>query len=486
CMLPAKRINPQQRLLRDMFSGYDHDALSYNVDPDNPESLNKTGVSVKFGAKLVRIIGVNERGNTMQTEWWVQQHWVNKDMSWNVSQYGGVEVVYVSPGRIWTPDILLYNRVRFVASAEENDRLAGGTEKYKTHIKIVHNGAHSWYSPAMFKSTCNINTRFFPFDDQKCLLEFGSWAFDASQVDLTVDKSNTGIKDAIYQANTEWELLDFKFGVEAVTYLGFPHPYPKVVLEVHLRRRYYYYLVNLVVPCSLIAVMVLLSFVLPPEAGERISLGITVLMAMAIFQELTSEKLPVESTHTPLLAQYYSSAIAEIGLALLATSIILNFHYRKTRMPTCLRTIIFSYLGPIVRLRNKAQKFAPSSSKLNSNCSTGNCELKTLKLLQNESMTNDAINTDCDINHLRETSILDDRETTDDHGHDGSYDPQVIEANSIEWQRAARILDRFVLLVAIIICLCTFGAIFIQAPRVRAGLFGTSIITLEQQRGLLR
>ncbi|KAK3748462.1 hypothetical protein QZH41_019110 [Actinostola sp. cb2023] len=73
----------------------------------------------------------------------------------------------------------------------------------------------------------------------------------------------------------------------------------------------------------------------------------------------------VQSGHcTHYSAQYYSSAIAEIGLALLATSIILNFHYRKTRMPTCLRTIIFSYLGPIVRLRNKAQKFAPSSSKL--------------------------------------------------------------------------------------------------------------------------
>lgn len=86
-----------------------------------------------------------------------------------------------------------------------------------------------------------------------------------------------------------------------VEYAGLPYPYPKVVLEVHLRRRYYYYLVNLVVPCSLIAVMVLLSFVLPPESGERVSLGITVLMAMAIFQELTSEKLPVESKFTPLL-----------------------------------------------------------------------------------------------------------------------------------------------------------------------------------------
>ena len=60
-------------------------------------------------------------------------------------------------------------------------------------------------------------------------------------------------------------------------------------------------MVNLVVPCSLIAVMVLLSFILPPESGERIGLGITVLMAMAIFQELTSAKLPADSQYIPLL-----------------------------------------------------------------------------------------------------------------------------------------------------------------------------------------
>lgn len=84
------------------------------------------------------------------------------------------------------------------------------------------------------------------------------------------------------------------------------HPYPSVILTLHLRRRYYFYMVNLVVPCSLIAVMVLLSFILPPESGERIGLGITVLMAMAIFQELTSNKLPADSQFIPLLGNTFS------------------------------------------------------------------------------------------------------------------------------------------------------------------------------------
>ncbi|XP_020910052.1 neuronal acetylcholine receptor subunit alpha-7 isoform X2 [Exaiptasia diaphana] len=105
----SKRRNPQQQLLQDMFENYDSDSLSYNAEASGVQN-STGGITVKFTAKLVRIIGVNERANTMQTEWWVQQHWSNKDLSWNASKYNGVEAVYVSPGRIWTPDILLYNR----------------------------------------------------------------------------------------------------------------------------------------------------------------------------------------------------------------------------------------------------------------------------------------------------------------------------------------------------------------------------------------
>ena len=70
-------------------------------------------------------------------------------------------------------------------------------------------------------------------------------------------------------------------------------------------------MVNLVVPCSLIGFMVLLSFVLPPESGERVGLGITVLMAMAIFQELTSNKLPVDS-NIPLLGELAKRTLTDI------------------------------------------------------------------------------------------------------------------------------------------------------------------------------
>ena len=40
-----------------------------------------------------------------------------------------------------------------------------------------------------------------------------------------------------------------------------------------IRRRTLYYFFNLIVPCVLIASMAVLGFTLPPDSGEKLSLG---------------------------------------------------------------------------------------------------------------------------------------------------------------------------------------------------------------------
>lgn len=53
-----------------------------------------------------------------------------------------------------------------------------------------------------------------------------------------------------------------------------PAPYIDVTFTIHIRRRTLYYGFNLIIPCVLISSMAMLSFTLPPDAGEKISLGI--------------------------------------------------------------------------------------------------------------------------------------------------------------------------------------------------------------------
>lgn len=36
--------------------------------------------------------------------------------------------------------------------------------------------------PAIFKSYCEIDVQWFPFDTQTCFMKFGSWTYNGKQV----------------------------------------------------------------------------------------------------------------------------------------------------------------------------------------------------------------------------------------------------------------------------------------------------------------
>ena len=38
------------------------------------------------------------------------QEWMDHNLKWNESDYGGVKDIRVLPKFVWTPDILMYNR----------------------------------------------------------------------------------------------------------------------------------------------------------------------------------------------------------------------------------------------------------------------------------------------------------------------------------------------------------------------------------------
>ena len=61
----------------------------------------------------------------------------------------------------------------------------------------------SWIPIGIYQSSCTIQIRWFPFDDQECPLKFGSWTYDATKINMTlgtVDKSG-------YSPSGEWDLV---------------------------------------------------------------------------------------------------------------------------------------------------------------------------------------------------------------------------------------------------------------------------------------
>lgn len=250
-----------------------------------------------------------------------------------------MEEIHVSPESVWVPDTLLYNNI------DEEERIGGGRTTYTTNVAVRYDGSNTWLNPAMFKSICGVDITNFPFDDQECLLKFGSWSFDMSKIDLTV--RNDTILNKYYIRNGEWKLLNISVKRNALKYQCCPHAFVDVSVRVRIRRESLDYILKLIIPCSLISSMIFLGFVLPPESGERIGLSITVLLAMTVFQQLSSELMP--SYGFPLLGQFYFAIMLEIGASLAVTTLILNFYHRnRRRMPKTMRKVILQWLGRIL------------------------------------------------------------------------------------------------------------------------------------------
>ena len=74
----------------------------------------------------------------------------------------------------------------FFLSADEDKNFGGNLDRLNTRAILNYNGEIKWLAPIIFKSQCPIDVTYFPFDTQHCRLKFGSWTYDTSRLNLSI------------------------------------------------------------------------------------------------------------------------------------------------------------------------------------------------------------------------------------------------------------------------------------------------------------
>lgn len=261
---------------------------------------------------------------------------------------------------------------------------SGGLEKYKTRVIIEHDGRNAWYSPASFRSTCNIDVTYFPFDEQTCTMKFGSWTFVVTDLDIEAETTPT-FSDK-YVKSAEWDLIKASKKRSVEFYECCTVPLADVTIEMVIRRKPLFYAFNLITPCMIMLSMILLGFFLPPESGERITLSITVLLAMAVFLQLVAETLPRNSETIPLLGKFYITIMAEISVSLMSTCWVLNIHHRNSgrsivKIPEWVEIFVLGWLANILCVRkpgvqNQESSLVEKQENDDVNCEDDNGEIQ--------------------------------------------------------------------------------------------------------------
>ncbi|KYM80416.1 Acetylcholine receptor subunit alpha-like 1 [Atta colombica] len=377
---PGASANPEaKRLYDDLLSNYNRLI--------RPVGNNSDRLTVKMGLRLSQLIDVNLKNQIMTTNVWVEQEWNDYKLKWNPDEYGGVDTLHVPSEHIWLPDIVLYNKldiahdianihdrgfhpprvfaVRVILRRDNvmhNVRLAkpqitaDGNYEVTIMTKAIlnHTGRVTWKPPAIYKSFCEINVEYFPFDEQTCFMKFGSWTYDGYTVDLqhllqTEDsnKIDVGIDLTDYYISVEWDIIKVPAVRNEAFYICCEEPYPDIVFYITLRRKTLFYTVNLIIPCVGISFLSVLVFYLPSDSGEKVSLSISILLSLTVFFLLLAEIIPPTSLTVPLLGKYLLFTMVMVTASVVVTIAVLNVNFRSPvthRMSKWVRIVFIQVL----------------------------------------------------------------------------------------------------------------------------------------------
>ncbi|KAM3873072.1 neuronal acetylcholine receptor subunit alpha-7-like [Diretmus argenteus] len=353
-LVQVSEQGPHQRyLLRELLRDYN--------PMERPVANDSQTLTVRLSFTLVQVMDVDEKSQVLTTNAWLQMQWYDHYLQWNQSEYPGVKNLRFTPDQVWTPDILLYNSAHDKFDAT-----------FKTNVLVNSSGFCEYLPPGIFISTCNVDVRWFPFDIQRCELKFGSWTFDGWLLDIQMKEADV----SGFIPNGEWDLLEVPGGRNEVFYDCCAEPYPDVTFVVTLRRRTLYYALNLLIPCVLLSSMTLLVFLLPASSGEKISLGITVLLSLTVFMLMVAEIMPATSDSVPLIGQYFASTMVIVGMSVVATVIVLQFHHHTPdtgQMPYWVRLVLLQWVPWFLRMKRPGEGTGSTLPH-----SQADCQSKTL------------------------------------------------------------------------------------------------------------
>lgn len=165
---------------------------------------------------------------------------------------------------------------------------------------VSNTGDIFWLPPAIYKSACAIEVQNFPFDQQNCTLKFRSWTYDHTEVDLILTSDFASRDD--FTPSGEWDIVSLPARKNEdpndITYLD-------ITYDFVIQRKPLFYTINLIIPCVLITSLAILVFYLPSDCGEKMTLCISVLLALTVFLLLISKIVPPTSLAVPLIGQSY-------------------------------------------------------------------------------------------------------------------------------------------------------------------------------------
>ena len=167
---------------------------------------------------------------------------------------------------------------------------------HKSNVVLYKSGGVLWIPPSIYKSSCQIDVKYFPFDRQVCRMVFGSWVYHSEDLTLDYFENAQHVDLNDYIPSGTWDIFDVPATLHYYNDTNNNKTREHMVYEIKMQRKSLFYVVNLIVPTFLISFLTVCVFFLPTNDGEKITLSLGLLFALGKYLEFLHLNLYVPSS----------------------------------------------------------------------------------------------------------------------------------------------------------------------------------------------
>ncbi|PAV88338.1 hypothetical protein WR25_07580 [Diploscapter pachys] len=305
--LEAERERFYQDLETGRFSNVRRRLIEDLLDPEyyekavHPKRNHLMPTRVNVSMSLYQILDVNEHMQSLEVNVWMVQNWYDEFLDFNPRDYEMINKTIVPHDEIWIPDTYLYNSETLEQKKVESIMHAQIETGYWANDGL---GARvQLMFPAIYKLSCRMHVLWFPYDVQNCTFIISSWTHDMETIDYWPTRNEVNLQNMA--RNEEWEVISFDFERVEQNFKCCKHPWVMLYAHLIIRRKPLYYIVNLVIPTSIITIVAVVGFFTPSssssERDEKLYLGINTLLTMSVMMLMVCNQMPSTSTYVPLM-----------------------------------------------------------------------------------------------------------------------------------------------------------------------------------------